>query len=138
MSLNLTYPGVYIQELASPVRPIVGVATSITAFVGRARRGPLNDPVRIQSFADYDRRFGRLWADSLMGFSVRHFFLNGGSEALVVRVHNPSAPGAEDRATLDLAAIGGGAPLLVVASSPGTWGDFLRVIVDHQTSDKAA
>jgi phage tail sheath protein FI len=134
----LTYPGVYIQELASPVRPIVGVATSITAFVGRARRGPLNDPIRIQSFADYDRRFGRLWADSLMGFSVRHFFLNGGSEALVVRVHNPSAPGAEDRATLDLAAEDGGAPLLVVASSPGTWGNFLRVIVDHQTSDKAA
>ncbi len=34
-----TYPGVYVEELPSNVRTIVGVATSITAFIGRALRG---------------------------------------------------------------------------------------------------
>ena len=40
MPATLTYPGVYIEEIPSGVRTITGVATSITAFVGRALRGP--------------------------------------------------------------------------------------------------
>lgn len=47
MPVTLSYPGVYIEEVPSGVRTITGVATLITAFVGRARRGPVNDPVRI-------------------------------------------------------------------------------------------
>jgi phage tail sheath protein FI len=138
MSLSLTYPGVYIQELDSDVRTITGVATSITAFLGRALRGPVNEPTRVLSFADYDRIFGGLWADSMMSFSVRHFFLNGGSDALIVRVHNPSAVGEADVAVANLAAEGGGNPLSVLAANPGEWGNNLRVIVDHETRDKTA
>jgi phage tail sheath protein FI len=41
---TLTYPGVYIEEVRSDVRPIAGVATSITAFVGFGLRGPVNEP----------------------------------------------------------------------------------------------
>lgn len=52
------YPGVYIEELPSSVRTIASVTTSVTAFVGHTRRGPLNTPVRITSFADFERRFG--------------------------------------------------------------------------------
>jgi phage tail sheath protein FI len=33
MAVRPTYPGVYIQEVPSPVRTIVGVSTSVTAFV---------------------------------------------------------------------------------------------------------
>src|SRR5215472_13711238 len=33
------YPGVYVTELTSPVHAIVGVATSIPAFVGYTSRG---------------------------------------------------------------------------------------------------
>jgi len=47
MSLNLTYPGVYIQELPSAVRTITGVSTSITAFIGRALKGPIDKAVTI-------------------------------------------------------------------------------------------
>ena len=39
MSSTYSYPGVYIQELSSPVHTIAGVATSITAFVGYTARG---------------------------------------------------------------------------------------------------
>ena len=58
MPINPTYPGVYVEEVPSGVRTIVQVATSITAFIGRALRGPVDDPVRVQSFADYTRIFG--------------------------------------------------------------------------------
>jgi uncharacterized protein len=61
MPTTPTYPGVYIEEIPSGVRTITGVATSITAFVGRTRRGPDNEPVTINSFADFERTFGGLW-----------------------------------------------------------------------------
>lgn len=130
MSTNFTYPGVYIRELDPGVRTITGVSTSVTAFIGRARRGPLDEPIRIFSFADYDRRFGGLWSESMMSFSVRNFFLNGGAEALIVRVHGARAMGASDRALVDLAGADG--PLRIEASSPGEWGNTLRVSVDHK------
>ena len=60
MPSALTYPGVYIEEIPSGVRTITGVATSITAFIGRAPRGPVNRPVRVQGFAEYTRIFGGL------------------------------------------------------------------------------
>ena len=55
MPAALTYPGVYIQEVPSGVRTITGVATSITAFVGRAAAGATNEPTMLTSFADYER-----------------------------------------------------------------------------------
>ncbi len=74
MPVALTYPGVYIVEKPSGVRTITGVATSITAFVGRAQRGSVTVPVRVQSFADFDRTFGGLWRESPMTYAVNHFF----------------------------------------------------------------
>ena len=86
MPVSPTYPGVYMEEIPSGVRTIVGVATSITAFVGRTRRGPANDPTVINSYSDFERTFGGLWKDSTLGFAVRDFFLNGGQRAIIVRV----------------------------------------------------
>ena len=61
MPVTPTYPGVYIEEVPSGVRTISGVATSITAFVGRALRGPLNAPIIIKNYGDYERIFGGFW-----------------------------------------------------------------------------
>ncbi len=79
-------PGVYVFEAPSGVHTITGVATSITAFVGRAKSGPLNMATRVLSFADYERNFGGLASDSLMSYAVQQFFLNGGSDSWIVRV----------------------------------------------------
>jgi uncharacterized protein len=90
MAVQPTYPGVYVQEVPSGVRTIAGVSTSITAFVGAAKRGPVDRAVTITSYADYERLFGGLVnADPLnaeMSFAVRQFFLNGGTQAIIVRV----------------------------------------------------
>jgi phage tail sheath protein FI len=80
---------VYIEEVPSGVRTITGVSTSITAFIGRALRGPVNDPVTINSFGDYERIFGGLAGNSPMSYAVRDFYLNGGSQAVITRLFRP-------------------------------------------------
>jgi phage tail sheath protein FI len=122
MPAPLTYPGVYIEEIPSGVRTIIGVATSITAFVGRARRGSTTRVGRVQSFAGFERDYGGLWEPSMLGYAVQHFFLNGGSDALIVRVQRGGVA-----ATLPLATFS------LVAASEGAWGNQLRVRVDHDT-----
>jgi len=43
-SFSPSYPGVYIEELSSGQHTITGVATSIAAFIGWARRGRSTKP----------------------------------------------------------------------------------------------
>jgi uncharacterized protein len=89
MPVSPTYPGVYVEEIPSGVRTITGVATSITAFLGRAKRGPVNQAYTINSFGDYERTFGGLDLNSTMSYAVRDFYLNGGSQAIIVRLFSP-------------------------------------------------
>ena len=124
--VTTSYPGVYVAEQPSGVRTISGVATSITAFVGRARRGPVDEPVRISSWADFEREFGGLWEKSHLGYSVNDFFRLGGGAAVIVRVHNDKG---NDTAQL---AFGSSANALTLhARSPGTWGSQLTATSDH-------
>jgi phage tail sheath protein FI len=76
--------------------PINGVATSITAFIGSALRGPTELPGSVNSFADFERLYGGLWAQSTLGYAVQQFFLNGGSQALIVRVGGDGVGGITD------------------------------------------
>jgi phage tail sheath protein FI len=93
MPINPTYPGVYVQELSSGVRTIAGVSTSTTAFIGRARRGPVNQPITINGYSDFERIFGGLTLDSPLTFAVRDYFLNGGTQAIIVRLVNGAGTG---------------------------------------------
>ena len=74
MPATLSYPGVYIEEVSSGVRTIVGVPTSVTAFIGRTKKGPANKAVDITSWQDFERIFGGLWAGSKLPFAVRDFY----------------------------------------------------------------
>ena len=122
MPIAPTYPGVYVEEIPSGVRTIVGVPTSITAFIGRAKKGELNKPVTINNFGDFERKFGGRWLHSPMSYAVQDFFLNGGGQAIIVRVYK-SAGGGSDSAKLE---VGG---LELIAVSPGLWGQNLRAEV---------
>ena len=86
MAVETSYPGVYVEEKSSGIHPIEGVPTSITAFVGRARGGPLNDPVLVHGFVEFERAFGGPSPHSTLDVAIRLFFENGGSKALIVRV----------------------------------------------------
>ncbi len=124
MPVAPTYPGVYLEEIPSGVRTITGVATSITAFVGRAARGLVNEPVSLYSYGDFERRFSGLGARYPMSYAVRDFFLNGGSEALVTRLFLVSTAGKDGIAKFTAS------NLKLQAASPGDWGNKLRIEVD--------
>ena len=134
--IRVTYPGVHVEEIPSGVRPISAVDTAITAFVGRALRGPVDEPVELHAFADFERVFGGLWLESALGFAVRDFFRNGGSTALVVRVFRPGAGGPQSGpARLSLGSRAG--TLTLVARSPGRWGGELRASVQEPEPEHA-
>jgi uncharacterized protein len=90
MPVQVSYPGVYIEEIPSGVRTITGVATSITAFLGRTASGPANEATTINSYGDFERQFGGLQEDFPLSYAVRDFFLNGGSTAIIVRILSPN------------------------------------------------
>ncbi len=130
MPVPLSYPGVYIEEVPSGVRTITGVATSITAFIGRAWRGPTDEPETIFSYADYGRIFGGLWRESTMSYAVQQFFANGGAQAIIVRVATSTGATPAAPATYTLSS-----GEVFRAASPGTWGMNVQVTVDLDTKD---
>ena len=135
MPVAPTYPGVYIEEKASGVRTITGVATSITAFLGYTQRGDVDHATHIFSFADFERAFGGVTVDSELSHAVKHFFQNGGTEAYVVRAARDAASAS---VTLKNSTTGGTNVLELTASSEGVWGNNLRIDVDYATADPAS
>jgi phage tail sheath protein FI len=55
-AINKT-PNVYIMELDVP-GPIAGVATSIAAFVGPAKAGPINVPTLVTNWTQFINSYG--------------------------------------------------------------------------------
>lgn len=86
----ISYPGVYIQEVPSGSHTIVGVSTSITAFIGRTLRGPVNQATITTSYSDFEESFGGSWSQSYLPDAVRDFYMNGGTQAVIVRLYHPS------------------------------------------------
>ena len=148
MPATLTYPGVYVEEIPSSVRTIVGVPTSVAAFIGRALRGPVNDAFVVNNFGDFERTFGGLGTDYPMSYAVSDFFLNGGGQAVVVRLWAappppgppPPAPGppgpppGPPPPPAPAAGVNGAATISVgglnlVAANQGLWGNKLRATV---------
>ena len=117
MTVQTTYPGVYIIEAPSGSHVISGVSTSVTAFVGAARMGVSNEPVAVESYAAFARQFGDpIDTEHPMGYAVNHFFTNGGSQALVVRALPATAATAISHLpTVD------GVTVSVAGQSAGAW-----------------
>jgi phage tail sheath protein FI len=110
-------------KLTRPQATIKRAPTATTAFVGRALKGPVNHPVSIASFNDYQRVFGGLWQPSTLSYAVEQYFENGGRAAIVVRVCNGGrAPSIRVPA--------GSEHLSLIGLSPGTR-EFLRASVDY-------
>ena len=113
--------GVVAPALYAPP-PIARLPSGVTAFIGRALKGPLDCAVSIASVGEFQRVFGGLWQPAPLGYAVEQFFDQGGRQAFVVRVANGArAP------TLRLPA--GRGALLLRACAPGTR-EYLRAAVD--------
>ncbi len=115
--------GIQVQEEAGSGQSIAEAPTAVTAFVGRCLRGPVNRPVRIAGFNEFQRIFGGLWQPSTLSYAVEQFFENGGRAAIIVRVTNGARC-----CTLSLPAAN--EALVLQALAPGTR-EFLRAAVDY-------
>jgi uncharacterized protein len=134
MPTSPTFPGVYIEEVPSGVHTITGVSTSVTAFVGSAKRGPINKANHILSFSDFERSFGGLQSDSEMSYAVRQFFLNGGSDAWVVRLaKNAQAAARTIKNTAATADV-----LIITALDEGKTGNDIEVRIGYDTTNPAS
>jgi len=125
MPVQVSYPGVYIEEVPSGVRTIAGVSTSTAAFIGWAPQGPGNKAILCSSWADFDRTFGGLDPRGVLGYAVSHFFANGGSRCYIVRVTGDGDVAAT--ATID--------GLELVASGPGTWAQAYKIVTTPAAAD---
>lgn len=133
MAIQVSYPGVYIEEF-TPGAPIEGVGTNTAAFVGTATSGPIKKPTPIQSWDAFVANFGDFIAGPPAGFlapAVYGFFLNGGTTCYVVR----AAMGAMASAGLDSRQSGTSpAPTLVArARREGVEGNNISVQVTESS-----
>src|SRR5258706_15824594 len=101
--------------MSGPAQTITPLGCARAAFVGRTLRGPVNRPVLLTSFAEFQHIFGGLWQPSPLGYAVEHFFDNGGPGTFVVRVVNG---GRSSPVTL----IAGGPGLKLRGVGPGSRG----------------
>ncbi len=126
MPVTPTYPGVYVQEVPSGVRTIVGVSTSIGMFIGTSLKGPIGEPVRCTSYMDFTRNFSEDPTGGSLAEYVKLFFLNGGTDCYVMRI----AHGAT-QSTVVLQNEAGAAVLQLRAKDAGLVGESIRAKVTY-------
>ena len=122
----VSYPGVYMEEVSSGVRPIEAAGTSTAAFFGVADRGTIGEVKKIFNFTEFQTHYGGFLNGYFLAHSVYQFFNNGGSQCYVGRVASGTETASvtiQDR---------GGIPqdsMLISANSSGSWGNTLMVII---------
>ncbi len=129
MAVQVSYPGVYIDEFA-PGAPIEGVGTGTAAFFGPTARGLIAARVdasqlaKVTSFDQFLVEYGDTPLPGVMlWYAVRGFFENGGKVCYIARVSN----GDYERLVLDNATP---SPLAtLIARQPGVAAPAIQVAV---------
>lgn len=139
-------PGVTFERVDLNRPRVARLRTDICGFLGYAERGPLDRPLKLESWRQFLDAYGPPLGYAHTGHSIRLFFDNGGLACYMMRVADPVVAAA---ATLDL----GGAATLTAAfstiaptrtkgtgpasapatatDSPGAWGNRLTVTVSQ-------
>lgn len=87
-------PDVYVEEIDSGNKPIEGVSTSVTGFVGMTQRGPSSGlPQLVTSFSEFHQLYGSYFdlgpafaGHNTLPFAVDGFFTNLGSLLYISRI----------------------------------------------------
>jgi phage tail sheath protein FI len=129
---TLSYPGVYVQEISSGIRPITIASTSTAAFVGLAQMGP-SQPTLVTNWTEFQRYYGTFISDGYLAHSVLQFFNNGGQKCYIVRVTRSDAATAsvtvQNRATAPTAGV------TFSAQNQGVWGNTLYLQIQSGSAD---
>lgn len=130
---TVSYPGVYVEEVSSGVKPIAIASTSTAAFIGMAEKGPINEPTKIYNFTQFETTFGGYFTNSYLAHAVLHFFKCGGSQCYIVRVTGANTATASmdinDRHATPAVS------LTISAASPGVWGNLINIVITDGTNN---
>ncbi|MFD2114149.1 phage tail sheath family protein [Paenibacillus yanchengensis] len=126
-------PGVYVEEFDSAGQPLAGVSTSMAGFIGLAEKGDAEGlPQLVTSINEFKRTYGTYLSENEFGeyryltYAVEQFFMNGGSQAYIMRV----AP------TDSVVATSEGEWFVVKASNPGAWGNKVQLVCEYEPKSK--
>lgn len=135
-------PGAYTERTdAAPASRLL-LRSDVPAFVGIAEKGPLDTPVPVESFRQFQAYFGDFIGGGFLAYSVRAFFDNGGRRCWIVRVasrsfQEPADAGAQ-AAAVTLYDVDGEPAWSIKASSEGSWGNELNVaLLEENRADTA-
>lgn len=120
-------PGVYYQRMDAEAAAIAPLRMDIAAFIGMAERGPMDTPVPIQSWRQFQSYFGGFTGYGYLAYAVRGFFENGGTRCWVVRVASDDPVDGAAAAQIVLRSAAQQPIWRIRAHSPGTWGSRLTV-----------
>ena len=125
-------PGVYFefQDVASPV--IRQIRTDIAGFVGLAERGPLNWAVQIDSWRQFQAKFGNFVSYSYLAYAVKGFFENGGRTCFIVRIAGSTAA----KASLVLKSGNNQNVLKITADNEGILGNKIAITLTQVQPSK--
>ncbi len=117
-------PGVYFEKIDSGRGKISGIRTDIPGFIGIAEKGPLDTPVRLESWKQFQSAFGGFIPQSYLAYAVNGFFENGGDTCYVVRIAHT---GSAKIATTTLLDKNGNPTIEVSAINEGQWGNKIKI-----------
>jgi len=113
-----------VEEFDNSGQPLSGVSTSVAGFIGLAERGPAEGlPQLVTGMNEFKRNYGSYLSENQFGayrflaYAVEQFFVNGGSQAFIMRV----APSDSKIASHD------GELFKVKAKNPGAWGNGIKI-----------
>ncbi len=129
-------PGAYVERADATVPSIAGLRTDIAGFVGIAESGPLDTPVPVESFRQFQSHFGNFIGGAYLTYVVRAFFENGGRRCWVIRVASKDRNNGAAVSSVTLQDNSVPTPInewVIKAASPGVWGNDLSVAVRSQS-----
>lgn len=134
-------PGVYFEWLDNRPPPLIPLRTDIAGFIGIAERGPINQPIKIQSWDQFVTMFGAHIPQAYLAYAVEGFFANGGTTCWIVRVATNAAQSA--KLMLILPGVknkkGNRVGIEISAVSAGIWGCRIGVEVSSGlTNDRVS
>jgi len=129
-------PGAYTERVdaAQPNRLLL--RSDVPALVGIAEKGPVDVPVPIESFRQFQAHFGSFIGAGYLAYCVRAFFDNGGRRCWVVRVAARNFGGkaglGATPAQVQVNDVNDESVWAIQASSEGSWGNALDVTLAEE------
>ena len=128
-------PGVYVEDIKQIVNMPSGTDPTV-GFMGVTATGPVGVPTPITTWTDFLNIFATgqesaFLANSYLAYAVYGFFQNGGRKCYITRVTGGTVSGSTITWTAATAHSSGESSFdgVFSASSPGTWGNNLSVVI---------